>query len=137
MEDKFERVMQPLVRVKATLDPDSIARMRREAESAGLDFDAEVAPRLFARRCEVFENADYRVSRERVGPLWHLAIRSDHRNWRAFQQIKNELVGPTHEGVELFPAESRRVNLGSEHHLWVSADESFRFPFGFRVGDTE
>ena len=137
MENEFEKVMQSLIFVKPVFEPDTIARLRREAGNAGVDFDAEVAPRLFARRGEVFENQGYRVTRERVGPLWHLSIRSDRRDWRAFQQIKNELVGPEHEGVELFPAESRRVDLGEEHHLWVSSDERFRFPFGFRVSESK
>jgi hypothetical protein len=112
-------------------DHDTVERIRREAEAAGLDFETEVAPRLFAHPGELFVNETYHVIRERVGPLWHLSIRSGRRSWREYQQIKNQLVGPENEGVELYPAQSRLTDLADQYHLWVSADEHFRFPFGF------
>jgi hypothetical protein len=65
----------------------------------------------------------------------HLSIktktkRADH-DWRDFQRIKNELVGPEHEAVELYPAESRLVDTSNQFHLWVMADPSFKYPFGW------
>ena len=70
------------------------------------------------------------------GPdLIHLSIkRRDNqptRDWRDFQRIKNELIGPEHEAVELYPAESRRVDLANQYHLWAIDDPSFRWPIGF------
>jgi hypothetical protein len=53
------------------------------------------------------------------------------RDWRHLQRIKNELVGPECEGVELYPAESRLVDTANQYHMWVAVDSDFRFPFGF------
>lgn len=55
-------------------------------------------------------------------------------DWRDFQEIKNQLVGPECEGVELYPAESRVVDTSNQYHLFVIADRNFRWPFGFREG---
>lgn len=84
---------------------------------------------------QVFVNNIYRVQVRREPPLMHLTIvRWDGQpctNWSHFQQIKNELAGPECEAVELFPAESRLVDMDHEYHLWVNVDPSFRFPFGY------
>ena len=50
--------------------------------------------------------------------------------FRDFQRIKNELVGPECEAVELYPAESRLVDTANQYHLWCFAEEE-RFPFGY------
>lgn len=54
------------------------------------------------------------------------------RDWRDFQRIKNELVGPEAEGVEIYPAESRLVDLAAQFHLWVFT--TGKLPFGFDEG---
>lgn len=54
------------------------------------------------------------------------------RDWRHFQRIKNEIIGEEHEGVELYPAESRLVDTANKFHLFVHTDPNFRFPFGWR-----
>src|SRR5581483_2077276 len=83
----------------------------------------------------VFENGIYRVQVRREPPIVQLTIsRLDGepcKDWRHFQQIKNELVGPEFEAVELFPAESRLVDMDNEYHLWVNTETGFRFPFGY------
>ncbi len=65
----------------------------------------------------------------------HLNIRRTDgypgREWRHFQQIKNELVGPECEAVELYPAESRLVDTSNKYHLWACRQPGFRFPLGF------
>lgn len=65
----------------------------------------------------------------------HLSVkRIDRRpihDWRELQEIKNRLVGPEHEAVELYPAESRRVDTANQYHLFVLDDPAVRFPFGF------
>ncbi len=53
------------------------------------------------------------------------------RDWRHFQQIKNELVGPECEAIELYPAESRLVDTSNKYHLYAVKDPTFRFPIGF------
>ena len=52
-----------------------------------------------------------------------------YHDWRDLQRIKNEVLGPEWEGVELFPAESRLVDTANQYYLWCF--EKFRFPFGF------
>lgn len=68
-------------------------------------------------------------------PMLHLSIkRRDKktiRDWRHLQQIKNELVGSDHEGVEIFPAESRLVDSANQYHLWVLKTAGQKFPFGW------
>jgi hypothetical protein len=51
--------------------------------------------------------------------------------WRDKQEIKNQLVGNECEGMELYPAESRKNDQDNQYHLWVIDDRTFRFPFGF------
>ena len=58
---------------------------------------------------------------------------SARHDWRDFQEIKNDLVGRECEGVELYPAESRKVDGANQFHIWVINDEQFRFPFGFKM----
>lgn len=53
-------------------------------------------------------------------------------DWRELQEIKNMIIGPENEAVEVFPAESRLVDTSSnQFHLWVFADKEVRLPFGF------
>jgi hypothetical protein len=83
----------------------------------------------------VYANDIYRVQIRNVPPLVQLDIcRHDGEpctTWRHFQQIKNELIGPECEGVELFPAESRLVDTSNQYHLWVCPNANYRFPFGY------
>ena len=68
-------------------------------------------------------------------PIVQLSIRrldrGPTRDWRDFQRIKNQLVGPECEAIELYPAESRLVDTANQFHLWCVADPEFRFPFGY------
>jgi len=85
---------------------------------------------------QVYENDLYHVGVSYVPPFAHLAIRridgEPCKEWSHFQQIKNEIIGPEHEAMELFPAESRLVDSAEEYHLWVHTSPAFRFPIGFR-----
>jgi hypothetical protein len=84
---------------------------------------------------ETYQNDIYFVVIERVTPLIHMCVRrldgQPAKDWRHLQQIKNELIGPECEAVELFPAESRLIDTTNEYHLWVHPTPSYRFPFGF------
>lgn len=68
--------------------------------------------------------------------MTHLSIRRNDRapvtDWRDKQAIKNQLVGPECEAVELYPAESRLVDSANQYHLFCVTDPEFRFPFGFK-----
>ena len=83
----------------------------------------------------IYQNDTYAVEVIQAPPFVHLDIRrldgEPCKSWRDFQRIKNELVGPEHEAVELFPAEGRLVDTANQYHLWVAADPQYRFPFGF------
>lgn len=83
-----------------------------------------------------FINDTYQVQVTDLGPVAHLNIRRRDgdvimRDWREFQTIKNELVGPECEGIELYPAESRKADTSNKYHIFVVKDPTFRFPFGF------
>ena len=56
------------------------------------------------------------------------------RDWRDLQAMKNQLVGPECEGIELYPAESRVVDTANQSHVWVFNDPSFRIPIGWTRG---
>lgn len=66
----------------------------------------------------------------RDGAMLHLNIRRRDggmfKDWRHFQQIKNEIAGEECEAVEIYPAESRKVDTSNKWHLWV-------LPFGARI----
>lgn len=81
---------------------------------------------------KVYRNNVYQVNVTRhpeIG-LVELSIRridrQTIRNWRHLQQIKNELVGPEHEGFEMFPAESRLVDTANQYYMWVITDNKIR-----------
>ena len=81
-------------------------------------------------------NDTYQVSRRDTGGgSVHLSIkRIDQEpvhDWRDLQRIKNELIGPDCEAIELYPAEDRRVDTANQYHLWGLADPDYRFPVGF------
>lgn len=52
-------------------------------------------------------------------------------DWREIQRIKNEVLGPEYEAVELYPAESRMVDSSNQYHLWC-LPAGFRWPFGYQ-----
>jgi len=84
----------------------------------------------------VFVNSRYQVAvRELADAGVHLSIkRLDQlpvHDWRDLQRIKDELVGPECEAIELYPAASRLVDTSTQFHLWAVRDPAFRFPFGF------
>jgi hypothetical protein len=87
---------------------------------------------------EVWINSRYQVMKRAMGDLAYLSIkRIDQqpiRWWRDLQRIKNELVGPECEAVELFPAESRLIDSANQYHLWVFTNPETRMPVGFTSG---
>lgn len=94
---------------------------------------------------EIWRNDTYQVAiynKDEPQPGWpkmiHLSIkridREIIRDWRELQEIKNRLIGRENEAVEIFPAESRRVDMANQYHLFVLANPKLRFPFGFMDG---
>lgn len=92
----------------------------------------------YQAQCEMWKNDLYQVQvrRRPEDGLVHINIRrldgaAVIRDWRHFQQIKNELLGPECEAVEIYPAESRKMDTSNKYHLWGYSDPAFRFPIGF------
>ena len=95
---------------------------------------------------EMWQNSRYTVLIFRhevqgLGPdMIHLSIRRNDRQrpgperYRDFQRIKTELVGPDNEGVELYPAEARVADCADQYHMYVMADPTLSFWFGYREG---
>jgi hypothetical protein len=92
-------------------------------------------------KCETWINDLYQVQkRYHDQGLVHLNIRRRDgapiiRDWRHFQLIKNQLIGEECEAVELYPAESRKVDSANKYHLYGVTDPTFRFPFGWEERD--
>jgi hypothetical protein len=70
----------------------------------------------------VFLDKSYPNHFEKV-KVWELSIlRHDGQlahDWRDLQAIKTMLVGPEFEAMELYPAESRVIDVANETHLFV------------------
>lgn len=111
-----------------------------EWERARAYFDHDSQWRPYPDNEVVFVNSRYQVEIRQVAPakpfgriLWlsiKLRSRAPVRRWRDFQRIKNELVGPNFEAVEVFPSEERLVDTANQYHLWVFID-GYRLPFGY------
>lgn len=118
-------------------DPVRIRRIER------CSFDEAQRIATVHRKERVFLNDRYQVNvRETefpgVGPMAHLSIKRRDKepihDWRDLQEIKNALVGPECEGVELYPAESRLIDEANQFHLFVFTDPKIRFPIGSTGG---
>ena len=82
----------------------------------------------------------------RIGPgrmqampdLVHVSIKlidkSPIHDWRHLQEIKNRLIGPEFEAVELYPAEARTVDTANQYHLWAFGDPAALRSIGFNQG---
>lgn len=84
----------------------------------------------------MYRNSRYNVAVRRYPDHFHLAIiLNDHsarHDWRDFQRIKNELLGPDAEAAELYPSEDRLIDTTNTFHLWSPVGQ--RFSFGFDKG---
>jgi hypothetical protein len=82
-----------------------------------------------------YENDTYFVQVFSRTPFYQINIRRKDgqacKSWWDFQQIKNEVLGPGYEAVELYPADDRLIDTSNEYHLWAFAKSDYRFPFGF------
>lgn len=95
--------------------------------------------------CTYYVNDRYQVEVEGSAPLddpdavslVHINIRRRDggavHDWRDLQQIKNEILGPECEAIEIYPAESRLVDTSNKYHLWGVRDPTFRFPVSLHV----
>jgi hypothetical protein len=133
-----EETWSPLVR--GTMPEKGEDEIRAMAEDAcakipGTDFDNAMATIREALNDEVWLNDLYQVNVRRNDECVHLSIKRRDKNpvtdWRHKQQIKNQLVGPECEAVELYPAESRLVDTANQYHLWACSNPETRIPVGW------
>jgi hypothetical protein len=138
---KPPRHWEPLVRSDySTLNPKVV---RMSMQHYGYD---EATARAMIEKGdggEFWINRLYQVSvdRRKDGSVMHLNIRRrdgshDTRDWRHFQEIKNQLAGPECEAFELYPAESRKVDTSNKFHLWVLPPGE-RLPVGWNERDVQ
>ena len=83
------------------------------------------------RRQEIWRNSEYQVIIDRevhhgfgaaVGVIYLSIKRIDRapiHDWRDLQRIKTALIGPEHEAIELYPAESRLLDASNQYHLFA------------------
>lgn len=110
------------------------------------DIPADLAEKILAREkaSKCFRNNLYQVVVTQLpqlqnGPavIWLSIKRNDRHpihDWRDLQRIKNELVGPENEGIELYPSESRVIDEANQYHLYVFKDPGFSLGLGWNVG---
>lgn len=126
---------QPLRR--AGIKPASAALINETMRIYGLDTESALAKlAAYEANSEYWLNDLYQVQVRRFenGGV-HINIRRRDggpilRDWRHFQQIKNEVLGRECEAVELYPAESRKVDESNKYHLW-GFDDGRRIEVGF------
>lgn len=86
----------------------------------------------------VFVTRTFKGNPPGTPPMTWLSIKRHDKepcnDWRDFQFIKNQLVGPECEAVQMYPAESRLVDASNQYHLLCLKDKALRFPFGFNEG---
>jgi len=122
-----------------------IKDIQEQCQEMGINCTWKEAKRQYQRVAdnEIWVNDKYQVNIDRSiidhNIAWiHLSIKThsktaDH-DWREFQQIKDELIGPEYEGIELYPAHSRVVDTANQFHIWVLADPAARIPVGWQDG---
>lgn len=79
-----------------------------------------------------FENDIYKVTLSQAYPYRISIRRHDNapcHNWRDFQEIKNQLLCPDHNMVEVYPSESRLLDTDNVYHLW-----SAQIEHGWNIG---
>ena len=89
---------------------------------------------------DVYINNLYMCFVERSEDIIHISFKTHDKktdagiSWQHKQWIKNDICGEESEGLEMFPAESRIVNMANQYHLWVLTKNK-KLPFGFCDGE--
>ena len=90
-------------------------------------------------RRQVFENPLYSVIRLAVHDGWILTIinsdQSARRDWREFQQIKNEVCGPSCVGMECYPPDGTVMDPSNAFIMRVWPLKKQPFTLGFERGE--
>lgn len=107
------------------------------------DHEARVILEQEHRKARYWVNDLYQVMVAPCGPedkMLHINIRrrdgAMFKDWRHFQQIKNEVAGEEREALEIYPRESRKVDTSNKWHLWV-LPEGATFGMGWFERDVQ
>lgn len=130
--------------------PEELKEQASRLRSFGVSEDQLEKAMAQCNEAEIWVNDTYQVSIFRETELmpiswekgWpkmvHLSIKRKDiepvHDWRDLWAIKNCLIGPKNEGMELYPAEDRLVDGANQYHLWVFEDENVVIPFGMNEG---
>jgi len=142
---RWKLLHHPVVDERAVLK--AAAKLNTPNANAQIAWAKEHHAKLLAAGAQFWRSADYLVVmvdgaialpmdwRARSPAVWWLRIyRHDgkriHNHWNELQRIKNELVGPEHQGVEFYPPESMLQDGENSFHLWVFKSVDMRLPFG-------
>ena len=132
---KFKRVEIK----KNDSDVQNITEIYELAHLSGEKISREQARKIYREQLssEYYQNDKYLVAVRATEDFTHLSIRRLDRghakDWREFQQIKNELLGEDIEAVELYPKQSRVVDAANQYHLWA-LPKGEMFPIGYAKG---
>lgn len=132
--------MQPLTRVY--INPESL---KVTDYIKAFDVSTEEAYRMIGVVLseEVYVNDTYQVSvtrghqtgREGWPSMAHISVmrldKQPSRSWSDMQAIKNQLMGESNEGIEIYPAEDRLTDCAPQYHVWCFEDDTFRIPMGW------
>jgi hypothetical protein len=137
---KPPRHWEPLVKSDHAVLRPEVVRMAMQHYGQS---EEQIRKRMDAEQNEFWINRLYQVQVDRRadGSVMHLNIRRrdgshDTRDWRHFQEIKNQLAGPETEAFEMYPAESRKVDTSNKFHLWVLMPGE-RIPCGWDERDVQ
>lgn len=144
------RQWRDLVRVtfsQADLEEAAKALLESKSDPAVNDMFTARAHVFSATQGEVWRNDKYQVivTRQQIDAglptCIHLSIKrldkATAHEWGDFQRIKDQLVGPDKEAVELYPHAGRVLDSTNQYHLWAFDSSDFVFPFGFSGDNPE
>lgn len=97
---------------------------------------------------DIWVNSRYQVNIRRFPnvdnpdwpPIVHLSIKRRDKaqigpeRYRDFMRIKDELLSPEHEAIEILPARSREIDTSNQYHMWTIDSPDWRIPFGWTEG---
>ena len=107
-------------------------------EDAQRQIDVALSADVFLSECGTYQVAVREEPAHAFGPDVELVCISIKRvdreafdDWRHLQEIKNAVLGPECEAIEIYPAESRLVDTANQRWLWGFKSPGMRVPCGF------
>jgi hypothetical protein len=104
-------------------------------------FQVEPDDPLSAERVLRYSNSRYIVSvrfcLSALGDVCWLSIKTHDRaprhDWRDMQRIKDEIVGPDFDAIEIYPKAAHLVDTSNQYHLWVLMEREIGVGFRERL----